>query len=44
MSTTLPDWCKGCTPHRDIRDAHVSEAPFAVNLSQAISREGGERG
>jgi hypothetical protein len=44
MTETLPNWRQGCTPHRDIRDAHVSEALFAVNLSRVISREGGERG
>jgi len=42
MITTLANWRKGTTPHQDIRDDHVSEALFAVNLSRAIAREGAE--
>ena len=40
IAETLPNWRKGCTPHRDIREDAVSEALFAVNLSRAIAREG----
>lgn len=38
----LPNWRRGVTPHQDIREDRVSERLFAVNLSQAISREGAE--
>ncbi len=40
MTTNLPNWRKGATPHQDIREDHVSEALFAVNLSRAIARQG----
>jgi len=40
MTTTLLNWRKGVTPHQDIREDHVSEALFAVNLSRAIARQG----
>ncbi len=42
MTTTLPNWRKGATPHQDIREDRVSEALFAVNLSRAIAREGAD--
>lgn len=40
MITELPNWRKGCTPHRDIQENAVSEALFAVNLSRAIRPRG----
>lgn len=40
MTTTLPNWRKGTTPHQDIQKDRVSEALFAVNLSRAIARQG----
>ena len=42
MTTTLPNWRKEAMPHQDIREDHVSEALFAVNLSRAIAREGAD--
>jgi predicted AAA+ superfamily ATPase len=40
MTTTIPNWRKGVTPHQDICEDRVSEALFAVNLSRAIARRG----
>ncbi len=42
MTTTLPIWRVGATPHLDIREDSVSEALFAVNLSRAIARQGAD--
>ena len=39
MIETLPNWRRGCIPHRDIHEDRVSEVFFAIDLSRAIAEK-----